>query len=184
MNCTDKETLVRVCAHEAGHIVNAWLSPFVTQLNSLVFDSARGARFEFSVKAGGFRKEVDDWQMLLIDLGGLTGEVVVFGGFRSGNSTGDLKSSRTHAERIVASGAAMPWKTVTATWHMAFERMFRTSLNPPVVAVLLEAYRKARQNIIDFWDAFTRASCAVGNRRDMTGPELDRLFGPRPWAGL
>ncbi len=182
MSRTDEETHAHLCAHEAGHIVNAWLSPFVTQLEELVFRPGHNARFKFMGRPA--RRAIDDWYQLAITLGGMAGETFVFGTFRSGNSRIDLERARKQAERVVASDTRAPWTLVIGTWHLPFEQMYRSPLGAAVSAVMLEGYRKARKSIHDNQDAFARASSAVGNRRDMIGPELDRLFGPRPWAGL
>ena len=182
MQRTDAETHAHLCAHEAGHIVNAWLSPFVAQLEGLTFKPGHNARFSFTGRQ--MRRAIDDWYRLTITLGGLAGEIFVFGNFRSANSSSDLEQARVEAERIVAQDTRAPWTLVVGAWHLPFEQMYRRPLSPAVTSVMVECYRKARKTIHDCQDAFARASKAVDGRRNMTGPELNQLFGPRPWAGL
>lgn len=178
---TDEAT----AAHEAGHVILAWASPFVMGVTSVTLNDD-GESGVTSMVRGEVHGQARLWDAIAISLAGIAAEGYAFGRFSTSGSHGDLKKARDWAEELVAQAKShtpeMPWRAPTSRSTIDIGLMFEERPSEATCAVLNTAYRHAKSVLAMRPDAFQALARAIRTHGTLSEDDLTDLLGPRPWA--
>jgi len=167
------EIASRVAAHEAGHILAAWLSWAVTSVDRTVFRGDHVA-VERTFKCPFL--PVYLWEALVISSGGMAGEVVTHITFRTRNSRVDIVAMRKQVEALTECfGASVrpPWPEPCVHEAPPFEKYFGGGLPDGWGDLMRSAYRRARDIILLHRGAFERLRTAMLVNIELTTAEIE-----------
>lgn len=171
--------------HEAGHVILAWASPFVTEVTRVTLNDG-GESGVTSMVRGAVRGQTRLWDAIAISLAGIAAEGYAFGRFSTSGSHGDLKKARDWAEELVtgASGQLpeIPWRAPTSRSTIDIGLMFDDRPSEAACVVLNTAYRHAKSVLAMRPDAFQTLARAIRTRGTLSEDDLTKMLGTRPWA--
>ncbi|HJV32574.1 MAG TPA: hypothetical protein VJ694_00960 [Patescibacteria group bacterium] len=168
----DGETASRTAAHEAGHILPAWLSWAVETVDGTIF---RGDRVSVERTFRKPHHAIQLWEALVISSGGMAGEALTHTTFRTRNSRVDIDAMRTQLGYITkhfGSAARPPWPEPADHRAPPFETYFRNGLPDGWGELMRSAYRRARDIILANRGAFERLRTAMLVKMEMTSDEI------------
>lgn len=165
----------RTAAHEAGHVITAWGSPWMqARTATIVAESHREGLV--TVQALGFPPAARAWDDMVLDLGGIAGEFALHGKARSGGAAEDLRSAVNNARTILAAGRVNPpWGVVTSATHLNFQAAFAEPIPDDVAEVLVLGYRRARYLIDQNPERFAAVVTALLIHRTLDADALALL---------
>lgn len=171
------EMASRTAAHEAGHVLAAWLSWAVASVEGTVFIPG-DTELVVEVKRT-FREPLQPiqlWEALVISSAGMAGEVVTHQTFRTRNSNVDIRGMRTQMEQLAKwFGAAPkpPWPEPSAHEAPPFETYFRDGLPDGWGGIMRSAYRRAKDLILSNRGAFERLRTAMLVNIELSTAEIE-----------
>ena len=176
----------RTATHEAGHALLAWTNPYTRAIGPISIE-ADESKFGFlaheSMVPSKTTTGAPEFYMIALMLGGLTGEMVEFGRFRSGYSRADLARARELAERVAAAGISKPpWGLVPTSdlGTLDFAKMFEGGLKPEVAQIFTCSYERARFVLQRDNDRFVRLTQILLLKGTLDRKSLTEAFGRRP----
>jgi len=185
----------RVAAHEAGHALLAWTSPYVTEVGHITLDIRRlwpdrmilSGLTAYSVPISAAGDPRHHWNQIVIGLGGMAGEAFLLGSVKSLGCAVDLAGAKGYAELIVRRHGGksldwLPWPDPDAGRRPALDlgKMFTDALDPTVRGVLNACYRRARTGVVLYPDKLAAVMNALMASDRLDNDCLERLMGPRP----
>ena len=177
----------RIAAHEAGHALLAWRSPYVTKVAEVSL--LRGRTTFFQVLGDSPDLLFDQ---IVIRLAGIAGELAVFGKYRPKGGVTDVVSAREWAEALAEHDDYSLWRLrrlieakpgpegrpdVPTLDH---EALFPGLARDIVWGILDRAYIAAWDGIKAADDAHARAMRALIENDRLDRSDLYAIFGPRP----
>ncbi|HTK60685.1 MAG TPA: hypothetical protein VL283_05795 [Candidatus Baltobacteraceae bacterium] len=173
----DGETSSRTAAHEAGHVLAAWLSWAVASVEGTVFSLDEG-HSRVSVHRTFKRPytAIQLWEGLVISSGGMAGEVVTHVTFHTSNCRVDINAMRIQVEMLAkAFGASLrpPWPEPGGHKAPPFERYFEGGLPDGWGDLMRSAYRRAKDLILLHRGAFERLRTAMLVKIELTTAEIE-----------
>lgn len=178
---TDEAT----AAHEAGHVILAWASPFVTEVTKVVLNDD-GVSGVTTIVRGAVHGQTRLWDAVAISLAGIAAEGYAFGRFSTNGSHGDLKKARDWADELVAHATnhqpEIPWRVPTSRSTIDIGLMFEERPSDATCVVLNTAYRHAKSVLAMRPDAFQTLTLAIRTRGTLSEDDLTEVLGARPWA--
>lgn len=173
--------------HEAGHVILAWASPFVTGVTGVVLDEGGESGVTTMVR-GAINGEARLWDAIAISLAGIAAEGYAFGRFSTRGCQGDLKKARNWADELASLTAddvpTMPWRPSTSRSTIDVGLMFELRPDERTCAAMNAAYRHAKSVIAMRPAAFRTLAHAIRTRGRLSADDLTAILGPRPWAIL
>ena len=171
--------------HEAGHVILAWTSPFVTEITEVALDEG-GESGVTKMTRGAVSGQTRLWDAIAISLAGIAAEGYAFGRFSTSGSHRDLKKARDWAEELATTvrnaPTTAPWRPPVSRSAIDVGRMFEERPDDDVCAVLNAAYRHAKSVIAVRPDAFRALAHAIRARGTLSAHDVEAILGPRPWA--
>ncbi|MEK7545715.1 MAG: hypothetical protein AAB554_01395 [Patescibacteria group bacterium] len=171
------ETASRTAAHEAGHILTAWLSWAVASVDGTVFITGDDdTRVEVKMTYRRPYQPIQLWEALVISSAGMAGEVVTHHAFKTRNARVDIQNMRTQIEQLTRwFGTALkpPWPEPTARDAPPFETYFKDNLPDGWGGLMRSVYRRARDIILSNRGAFERLRTAMLVKIELTTAEIE-----------
>jgi hypothetical protein len=164
-------------AHEAGHILVAWLSPAV--------ESVEGV--EWVVKDGQSRVSVhrsprtpmttfSAWENGSVLAAGMAAEVITHQRFQTGPCSSDLKELHRVSTLLCGSDQdhmpIAPWSELPTAKLPPFEYFFAGGLKHGMIEVMRLCYLRARERIFSHRDAYARLRLLLIEKMDRTSDEI------------
>lgn len=177
--------LKRAYAHECGHAAVAWLSPAVVAVHGVTFrprgDRAAATGIALNPSHGDYHTE-----NALICLGGLAGEVLVWGKVRSGGFGEDLpralESLDAFLRRSTVAALERRWQSRLSESSLDVASMFARRPQAALAAALNLCYRRCKRLLQDNRAGFDRLIALAERQGDLSSEDIASQFGPRPWA--
>lgn len=168
---------MRSAAHEAGHAVVAWASPYVRQIERVWIDS-NGGRVAYTASRAS--TVAASWYALTIALGGIAGEAIVVRSFRSYDARKDLSEAIDLARKIAASGPhSTPWDGDEPPADGFDVGRVYTNLDARTRRVLNLAYARAKGVIRRDKARFDTITLCLLESRTLEAKALTGIFGLR-----
>lgn len=158
------EEISRTAAHEAGHVLVAWLSPSICRVTGVVL-RRRGTERIASVKRETHRPQTPFmlWDALVISVAGMAAEAMTHATFHTRNARSDLGGMRTVIAEIRRWYGTLrpPWPEPGTHAAPPFERYFSDGLPDDEAELMRSAYRRARGLILAHRGAYERLRTAM-----------------------
>lgn len=167
-------------AHEAGHIVAHWYSPFTIQVGAVTTDDS-GTRVWSEAYRGLPQSE---WDVLVTYLAGMAGVTHAFGRTSTVGAQDDLLNARAIAEKLCEHDDPFQlrlWTCDEKAYAPDFTRAFRQPLPPQVQAVMASAFRRARELIRLHEKEFLILAEAVKHNAVLRIYDIEAIMGKRDW---
>lgn len=171
-----------VAVHEAGHGVTAWACTTVKTIDRIDIDGdgddVAGTHERLSL---ALESHEATWCDVVIKLGGVAAEVMVYGKIRTWTARTDLVEARALAKQILQRNAAAPsWATPKGqAATLPLDLMYDPPLSEEEHRVLDHAYRMARTVVSAYRDGHGRLVGVLLYKRHMTNAEVLAVLGPR-----
>lgn len=171
------EMVSRTAAHEAGHILPAWLSWAVASVEGTFYvPGDKEHRVEVRRTYREPYQAIFLWEALVISSGGMAGEVVTHRTFRTRNARIDLDGMKTQVELLTkqfGASAKAPWPDPGEHHAPPFESYFKDGLPDGWGELMRSAYRRARFLIISNRGAFERLRTAMLVNIELRAPDIE-----------
>ena len=172
-------TDTRFAVHEAGHLICAWYYWHTSDIHRVSIgeeekNGSRTGRMTFYTEAEGDDPEKIAGRMV-ISLGGIAAETLLFGNFRSGTVERDLLNARDMANKL----SAWPLDEVEMESKIDFGKMFSGGLSGEEEARFMQAYRFARRMLASRFVEHAKVTSALLTHRTLTQEVLEKLLGSR-----
>lgn len=163
-------------AHEAGHVMTAWFSPFL----HITRARASGTKGGEVTSIGLYQYPAFKWDQLVQFLGGLAGDIIVSGRFTGGQCSSDLIEARRYALELVGQCAdpesAKLWR-VDEGPTPDFSKVFGTAQDPRIVRLMTVGYWRARSMILQREAMFRRLTAELAKREVLSEGDLQDILG-------
>jgi hypothetical protein len=171
------EMVSRTAAHEAGHILPAWLSWAVASVEGTVYvPGDEELRVEVRRTYRKPYQSIFLWEALVISSGGMAGEAMTHTTFRTRSARIDLEGMRLQVELITkhfGASVSPPWPDSGDHHAPPFETYFKGGLQDGWGDLMRAAYRRARQLILSNRGAFERLRTAMLVKIELTTAEIE-----------
>jgi ATP-dependent Zn protease len=172
----------RVAAHEAGHTLLAWMSPYVTVIHRVSLDLGVTV---FSARPKQTAEFVFD--TAVIHLAGLAGEEASFGDFHDSPSSTDLLGALRHAEALPkypgwVDCVSRARERYAPHCSLNLAAVFPRRLSLDTRIILNVAHGAALGQILEFRAAHERLTQALIQKRNLDPGDIAMLMGPRFWV--
>ena len=171
----------RIAAHEAGHALLAWLSPYVAAVHRVSLDL--GVTI-YSARPKPTAEFVFD--AAVIHLAGLAGEEAVFGDYHQNPSSSDLLGARNNAETLPKHPGWVDLVSRARERHAPHCEHNLAAIYPRRVSldariILNTAHGAALGQVLEFRAAHGRLMQALIEKRELDQGDIASLMGPRFW---
>ena len=178
----------RLAVHEAGHAVLTWSCAIVCEFTMVSIDAREEHDADgfvlYKVFAFYDATPRGQWCRVVMNLGGIAAETMVYGKFRSGGRESDLLKARRRAAWLVECGETTPpWKiTVDDVKAPPFAEMFEDPPSPEEVAVLAACWRMARSVLSAYRPGHGTLAEALVTKRHMDSDGVALVLGRRLYS--
>lgn len=173
----------RKYAHECGHAVVAWLSPAVEDVLGITFEDDGSALTTMSFRTAYPELRIEQAVVLM---GGLAGELLVWGRVWSGGFGDDLPKARAALEAYLRNSSIRElerrWRGRLAESGLDVAAMMARRPPPDVAAAMNICFRRAKWLLIEHRAAFDRLVALSVRKGDLSERDIASRFGPRIWA--
>ena len=170
----------RMGVHEAGHLICAWYCTHVVKINSVTIEGKNGGRVEHMYRFPFFGSGSPNRAgMLVIGLGGIAAEGMVFGTFHSAPAESDLQRALVLSKELSSEGREWPWEEASEGKVPPFGKMFSCELKPRELYFLTSAYRFARALLARRYVEHGKVASALLTQKTLTHQKLESLLGHR-----
>jgi ATP-dependent Zn protease len=164
-------------AHEAGHVITAWFSPF----RHVVSARASGQKGGTVETTGWQEYPAFEWDQMVGTLAGIAAELLVVKSFSGKRCANDLLSAKESATRLLENSenpeSAMLWTFEEGAPAPDFSKIFRSSLPPRVSRLMTIGYWRAREVIRSKWPMFMRLTEELDKRETLSEFDLTDILG-------
>ncbi len=193
-NAVDGDWRQRVSAHEAGHCVLAWSSPYVSEVSYVLMEMKRlwpdqtllAGLTAYAVPAWAAEDPRHHWNQIVIGLGGMAGEAFMLKSVKSLGCTVDLAGAKGYAELIARRHGRqaldwLPWPDHPRNdgRELDIGEMFAGPVDPTVRDILNACCRRARTGVALYPDKLAAVMTALLSYDRLGNDMLQRLLGPR-----
>jgi hypothetical protein len=161
-------------AHEAGHVLVAWLSPAIARVHGTAWIQESGmSRVEVRTE---YKKPVTAmtyWEKASVSAAGIAAELITHRRFRSGPARIDLHAMRLMIAHLCAPGkvAVPPWPDQAAV-APPFGMFFEGGLPETQADVFRRCYLRARERILSHRGAYERLRTAMIVKIELDAREI------------
>ena len=161
-------------AHEAGHVLVAWLSPAMARVDGTVWVKD-GDRSRVEVRSD-YKRPVTAltyWERSSVAAAGIAAELVTHLRFRSGPARVDLGAMRLMIGHLCAPGkvAVPPWPDPEGR-SPPFGKFFEDGLPPAHAEVFRRCYLRARERILSNRGPYERLRTALIAKIELSAQEI------------
>jgi len=176
----------RTAAHEAGHAIVAWLSPFVGEIELVEIDTVwpwTSGRIKYSWNGRFPPIPAKLWDQMALKLAGMAGEIAGANRAASRGNCPDFNGALRIAEQLSRGGPenGCPWDILDQPGRIDFEKVFGCS-EQRLIDILNLGYRRARLLIQDNRPTFDKLRRRLFWKKRLSGADLAAILGSRPWA--
>ena len=167
---------VRTAVHEAGHAILAFYCTKVREIKTVSILEEMDASGKIDYKIGWGNKACV-WCCLVIGLGGIAAENMIFGKFRTRKAKQDLLNARGFAEDLEETGKP-PWGVPEGVSKAPpFESMYERA--PKNCEALKIAYATARKTLERRRGEHAYLTSMLLAHKEIPGTALEKRFGSR-----
>lgn len=179
-------SLSRIAAHEAGHVVAEWCSRYCVSIDGVIAASEFGGSTLSTSR--GSRSAECLFDEAVISLAGIAAENEMFGGSSMEGTEFDLLDCAANCRKLVRLRCWPRLLESLATDYQDIKRMRLTGFIKPkkpdakTDEAITLALAHARGRVRQFWQRHKAVYRALMSRNGLNADDLRRILGPRPWA--
>lgn len=179
-----RNPIERIAVHEAGHTVVAWHVRTVLEFQVVSLRIRELDGNAATLYRSAHHPPLSYWEAIAISMGGIAGVFVGLNDFSPEGAGSDIERAVAEARVLVQlhPDTECPWRLSADVSSRRIKIVVGDDDDHRINHVLESCFTHARQTIARHRPMFTQLIGELVCRKRLTGRQLERLFGERPWV--